>query len=104
MTTPSTNPATVAAIGAIIKTAKKLKNAYFWKPSSNADGRRYDEKRYTHPRVEWIEGGHTYAAAYKVQCSCKNFYAWGEYEKDGKKTTLTAIRNSYKRLTEKVEK
>ena len=89
---------TISAIAKIIDQAEKFKNAYFWSAPGCAGLRRSYEKSNTIPAVEWSEGGHTYSAAYKVTCSCKNVYACGEYYRDGKRTTLTAIKNSHKRL------
>lgn len=88
----------INAIATIIAEAETMKNAYFFTPPTNAAGRRSYEKQHTHDLVEWEEGGHTYTARYTVDCSCKNVYAYGVYTKDGKKTTLLAIRNSLKRL------
>lgn len=81
-------------IGNIIDEAEAMQNAYFFNPPTHAGERRSYEKKHSHELVEWEEGGHTYT----VECSCKNVYAHGEYTKDGKKTTLTAIRNSYRRM------
>jgi hypothetical protein len=33
-----------------------------------------------------------------VQCSCANVYVTTTYTRDGKKTTLTAVKNSLRRL------
>lgn len=89
----------ITAISAIINEAEKMKNAYFFAPPSSAGGRRSYERYHSHDTIAWEEGGHTYTAAYTVECSCNNVYARGTYTRDGKPTTLTAIRNSYKRLT-----
>lgn len=89
---------TISAIAKIIDQAEKFKNAYFWSAPERAGLRRSYEKSNTLPAVEWSEGGHTYSAAYNVTCSCRNIYASGVYYKDDKRTTLTAIKNSYKRL------
>ena len=86
-------------ISAIISEAEKMKNAYFFRPPMAAGMRRSYEKYHSHDLVTWEEGGHVYTAKYTVSCSCNNVYASGEYTKDGKKTTLTAIRNSYKRIS-----
>lgn len=91
--------ATINEIRDIIATAEKFKNAYFWAPPSGASARRSYERYHSRPEITWTEGGHTYTAAYTVSCSCKNVYAYGTYTKDGQKTTLTAIRNSLKRLS-----
>lgn len=90
---------TIKAIEAIIAEAENFKGAYFFRPPMSASCRRSYEKRHTHETVAWEEGGHQYTAAYAVTCSCSNVYASGTYTKDGKKTTITAIRNSLKRLT-----
>ena len=90
---------TIAAIAAIIDTAERLRNSYFFPPLQSAGTRRSYEKRHTHDTVTWTESGHTYTAAYSVRCTCSAVYASGDYTRDGKKTTLTAIRNSYNRMT-----
>lgn len=82
----------------IIKEAEAMRSSYFYKSPSSAGARRSYEKRHSHSEVTWSEGGHTYSASYVVQCSCSNVYASGVYMKDGVKTTLTAIKNSYKRM------
>lgn len=86
------------SINAIIEEAEEMKNAYFFKPPSNSGGRRWYEKTHSHDEIKWEENNHTYTAEYVVKCSCQNIYAYGVYTKDGKKTTLTTIKNSYKRM------
>ncbi len=88
----------VRRVEAIIDEAAEMKKAYFWSAPKSARERRSYEKRHSHPVVEWDEGGHHYTAAYVVSCSCKNIYAKGTYTRDGATTTLTAIKNSLKRL------
>ena len=90
---------TLKKIRDIIEEADKMKNAYFFKPPCNAGSRRSYERYHSHDMVKWTESGHEYTAEFIVDCSCSNVYARGNYTKDGKKTTITAIRNSYKRLT-----
>lgn len=90
----------VAAVAAIIAEAETMKNAYFFSSPASASSRRSYEKYHSHELVEWEENGHKYTAEYTVSCSCRNVYASGTYTKDGKKTTLTAIKNSYKRMSE----
>ena len=91
----------IAQIENLIETAEKMRNAYFWHPSSSASSRRWYEKKNSVPMIEWSEGGHDYTAEFVVSCSCKNIYTYGNYTRDGKKTTLTAIKNSLKRMKEK---
>ena len=85
-------------IRAIVDEAETMKKAYFFHAPTSAGGRRSYEKHHSHELVEWTESGHSYTAQYTVTCSCANVYAQGTYTKDGKQTTLTAIRNSLKRL------
>ena len=88
----------IEQIEAIIAEAEAMRGAYFFTPPTNAGGRRSYEKRHSHPLTEWEEGGHRYTAEYTVRCTCGNVYASGEYTRDGKRTTLTAVKNSLKRL------
>lgn len=89
---------TLNKIEKLIATAEKFRSSYFWKAPASASERRSFEKRYSIPSFRWEEGGHTYAAFFAVSCSTQNVYAKGEYYRDGKKTTLTAIRNSLRRM------
>lgn len=87
-------------VRAILDEAVKMKNAYYFRPPTSAGARRSYERYHSHDAVEWMEGGHKYSAAFTVSCSCNNVYATGIYKKDGNKTTITAIRNSYNRMME----
>lgn len=89
---------TINKIGEIIDAAEKYKNAYFFNPPASASGRRWLEDKYNLEEVEWKEGNDTYAASFSLECSCRNIYTYPYYTKNGKKTNLTAIRNSYNRL------
>ena len=91
--------ATLSAIAAIITEADRMRGAYFFQPPQTAGGRRSYERYHSHDTVTWTENGHTYTAAYTVSCTCSNVYASGNYTRDGKKATLTTIRNSYRRMT-----
>lgn len=82
----------------LIDTAERFRNAYFWSSPSSASSRRYYEQKNSIPEFTWEEGGHSYSAEYTVNCSARNVYAQGRYTKDGKKTTLLAIKNSYERI------
>lgn len=90
---------TITGIRQILEEAERMKNAYFFSPPQSAGERRNYEKFHSCPEITWTESGHIFTASFSVSCSCRNVYAAGDYTKDGKKTTLTAIRNSYKRLT-----
>lgn len=92
------NETIIRNLTAIVEEANYMKSAYFFRPPTSASSRRYYEKCHSHDEISWAEGGHEYTAAYNVRCSCRNVYARGEYTKDGKKTTLTAIKNSLNRM------
>ena len=89
---------TIDQIRDLIDTAEHYRSCYFWRSPSSASSRRYEERRGSRDLIEWQEGGHTYTAEFTVRCSCRNVYASGSYTRDGQKTTLTAIKNSYNRL------
>ena len=95
---------TLEAIEAIVREAEYMKNAYFFAPPRTASGRRSYEARYSHDEIEWTDGNDRFTAQFSVQCTCANVYAKGYYTRNGVKTTLTAVRNSYKRLAERYEK
>lgn len=93
----------VAKIGEVIGKAAEFRNAYFFTSPGNAAGRRSYERKNSIPMAEWSENGHTYTAEFSVSCSCANVYASGKYTKDGNRTTLTAIKNSYRRMAAALE-
>ena len=88
----------LSVISAILATAEKFKNSYFWSAPCSAKQRRDYEKYWSIPNTEFEYDGKKYSVAYIVECSCNNIYAHGEYYRDGKKTTLTAIKNVYNKL------
>lgn len=89
---------TINAVRAIVKEAEAMRNAYFFRSPQSAGMRRSYEKYHSHDEVRWTEGGHEFSAEFRVSCSCANVYAYGVYTRDGNKTTLTAIKNSLKRM------
>ena len=90
----------IEKIEKIIDVAERHKSSYFmYTPLRAADRRKY-EKENTCEEVTWNDGGDVYTAEYTVKCTCGNMYANGYYTKNVKKTTLTAIRNSFERITE----
>lgn len=86
----------------IIGLAEKFRSSYFWTPPATANARRAYEAKNSQEEISWQEGGNTYTAEYIVECSCRNIYARGIYTKDGRKTNITAIKNSLKRLEKMV--
>lgn len=89
----------IESIREIIREADHMKNAYFWAPPCHASERRAYEKKHSHSVVTWTENGNEFTAEYTVTCNCHNVYAFGTYTRNGNKTTLTAIKNSFKRLS-----
>ena len=88
----------IGSVRAIVNEADRMRNAYFFQSTQSAGARRSYEKYHSHDSVEWTENGHTFTAKYTVTCRCSNVYAAGEYTKDGKRTTLTDIKNSLARM------
>lgn len=84
----------------LFEKAEKFRGAYFFTPPANANGRRSYEEYHSIPEFTFMENGNTFTCEFNVSCSCKNVYAKGIYTKNGKKTTLTAIKNAYNRLKE----
>lgn len=95
---------TIESVKKVVMEAAEMKNSFFWKPPYGADGRRRYEQEHSHDRVEWEENGHEFSAEFSVKCTCSNIYAYGTYTRDGKKTTLTGIKNSLKRMEQEVER
>lgn len=85
-------------IESLIREAETMRNAYFFTSPRIANMRRRYEKQHSVDKFEWVDGKDTYTAAFDVSCSCAHVYANGYYEKNGKKTTLKAIKSSYSRL------
>lgn len=81
----------------IICDSYALNGAYFWEPG-NKDKRKRIEWRFNNNAIEWQEGGHSYSAGIRVNCSCRNVYVDRNFYRDDAKTTLTSIKNSYNRM------
>ena len=94
---------TINAVRAIVKEAEAMRGAYFFRSPGSAGSRRSYERYHSHEEVRWVEAGHEYTAEYVVSCSCANVYAKGVYTRDGSPTTLTAIKNSLKRMEAAME-
>lgn len=92
------------AIASIIAQAERFRSCRFWRPASLASARRSYEKQNSIPLITWSDTGRVYSAEFEVRCSCSHIYAKGYYNRDGVKTTLTAIKSSYKRICEEIER
>lgn len=98
--TPETNAREILSIcSAIIATAEKFKNAYFFSSPKNAVGRRSYEKLYSIPETAFEYDGDKYIVKYNVTCSCNNVYAKGYYTRNGEKVTLRAIKKIAAEIT-----
>ena len=95
---------TIHSIRALLAVANFYRNAIFLVPPSWELGRQQEEIRGFVPEFSWTEGGHRFTAFYSVECTEKRIIARGYYTRDGKKTNLTAIKNSLKRLEAEGEK
>ena len=82
----------------------RCKGSYFWRPASSAKTRRYNEQKHNIEPFEWSESGDTYTAGFIYEESRNNVYTYGVYTRNGKKTTLTAIKNSLKRMEQRQRK
>ena len=89
----------VSQISSIVDQAEKFRNAYFFSPPQCASMRRSYEAYNSRPEITWTDGKDTFTASFEVSCSCRNVYAAGHYTRNGKKTTLLAVKNSLKRLS-----
>ncbi len=78
---------------------RKYKKCYFWNSYGNSQDRGRRSREESIPEFSWDEGGHHYTAEFVVEYKYSYVKARGHYTKDGKKTNLTAIKNSYKRMT-----
>ena len=84
-------------IETIVEIAERMKN-YREQPPQNSIWRKSFEKRNSHDVVMWHDGKHSYSACYETICSRHGVWSRGLYTKDGKTTTINAIRNSLNRL------
>ena len=89
---------TRSGIESVVNMAEKMKNAYFWTNDrgSASQRRRYDREHSASYR--WDEGGHHYEAAFSTCSSVANIYTYRNYFFDGKRTNLTKIKGSLKRI------
>ena len=90
----------ICAIHDIITQAEKFRHSYFFASPGNASSRRSYEKYNSRDEIQWNDGKDIFTAKFDVSCSCNNVYATGYYTRNGKRTTLTAIKNSYNRMKE----
>lgn len=96
---------TITKLENLFDIVNKYKNCYTWKhDNGNISTREYKEKRDTIDEIEWYDNGDKYTAEFTVKYTRNNVYAKGIYTKNGKQTTITAIKNSYNRLLQAVQR
>lgn len=84
----------------LLRLHETLQKSFFWSPPPTAGGRRDFERRFTANPVMWREGSHEYSAKTRLLCTTSNIYYKAAFEIDGRRTNVTTIRNSYKRMSE----
>lgn len=77
-----------------------LQKSFHWSPPPTASARRAFEVKFSAAPVSWREGSHEYSAKTRLFCSAANIYYKAFFEIDGRRTNVTTIRNSYKRMSE----
>ena len=92
------NQELISAIEDVVDTATYMRNAYFFTPPQTSSARRWYEEKHSAEFVKWEESGNVYTAEFITECSCRHVYTKGYYTKNGKETTLKAIKNSLNRL------
>lgn len=94
----------LSALSALVATAEKFRNAYFWSSPQKAADRRNYEKYHSIPEFAFEYDGKSYTAEYSVQCTCNNVYARGYYYRDGKKTNITTLKNVMQKIQAEIIK
>ena len=77
-----------------------LQKCFHWSPPPTASARRSFETKFRASPVSWREGSHEYSAKPSLFCSAANIYYKAVFEVDGRRTNVTTIRNSFKRMSE----
>ena len=89
---------TIHKIRALISVAEHYRNAIYMPVPLTMNEVIQEEIRGTVPYFSWRDGNSKFTACYIVKCKENYIFAKGFYTRDGKKTNLTAIKNSLKRL------
>jgi hypothetical protein len=87
----------------ISQKAYYCKNVYHWTPGGTASSRRYKEALHTIEPQIFIYDGAIWELGFSYRESCSHVYAKGEYFRNGKKTTLTAVNHLLKKLEAEAE-
>lgn len=82
----------------IIEISDKFQHAIFWRPAPTASQRRANERKYSMDEFSWRENGDVFTASYDYRESCHHVYATSYFYRNGNRTNLTAVKNSFGRL------
>ena len=94
---------TIHKIRALISVAEHYRNAFYMPVPLTVNECIQEEIRGAVPYFSWFDGDTKFTAFYIVKCKYNHILAKGFYTRDGKKTNLTAIKNSLKRLEKEQE-
>ena len=89
---------TIHKIRALISVAEHYRNAFYMPVPQTMNECIQEEIRGAVPYFSWFDGNTKFTACHIVKCKYNHIFAKGFYTRDGKKTNLTAIKNSLKRL------
>ena len=89
---------TIHKIRALLSVANHYRNAIYMPAPQTMNEVIKEEIRGTVPCFTWWDGNTKFTACYIVKCKDRHIFAKGYYTRDGKKTNITAIKNSLKRL------
>lgn len=94
---------TIHKIHALISVAEHFRNSFYMPVPLTMNEVIQEEISGTVPCFSWWDGNTKFTAFYIVKCKYNHIFAKGFYTRDGKKTNLTAIKNSLKRLEKEQE-
>lgn len=87
----------IATINAIISTAERYKNCYFWNArGTNASQRRREE---FDREYEFTVGKDSFKVRQSLSISCANYYFSQSVTRNGKTTNITPIKTALRKLT-----
>ena len=94
---------TIHKIRALIAVGEHYRNAFYMPAPLTMNDVIQEEIRGAVPYFSWFDGDTKFTACYIVKVKYNHIFAKGYYTRDGKKTNLTAIKNSLKRLEQEQE-
>ena len=87
-------------VGYFINQCDYFKNSYFFQSPGLARARRKYEEENSISKFTVILNNDEYELEFTVNCSCNNVYVYKTIVKNGVRTNLKALRNSYKKELE----